>query len=87
MIIKELDSFHSEDKYAKAGRAAEQQMAFYLKRYFGEMPDVHVLNNVYLEDDGDAAQADHVVIHEFGISRNFCSNAPGKISFFNKLFC
>lgn len=46
MIVKELDPFQSEDKLAKSGRAAEEQMAFYLKRFFATDSDVLVLNGV-----------------------------------------
>jgi hypothetical protein len=34
MIRKELDPFEDTDRYAVAGRKAEEKMAFYLKRYF-----------------------------------------------------
>lgn len=67
MIIKELDPFNSDDKYRKAGRDAEEQMAFYLKRAFAKQPDLHVLNNIRLEYNKDAAQMDHLIIHQWGI--------------------
>lgn len=67
MIVKELDPFDSNDKYRKAGRKAEEQMAFYLKRAFEKQPDLHVLNNIRLEHNNDAAQIDHLVIHPYGI--------------------
>jgi len=67
MIAKELDPFNSDDKYRKSGRKAEEQMAFYLKRAFAKQPDLHVLNNIRLEHNNDAAQIDHLVIHPYGI--------------------
>lgn len=66
MIAKELDPFNSDDKFRKAGHEAEKQMAFYLKREFAKQPDIHVLNNIRLEYDNDAAQIDHLVIHQWG---------------------
>ncbi|HEY9859882.1 MAG TPA: hypothetical protein V6D16_10265 [Candidatus Obscuribacterales bacterium] len=37
MIVKELDALASQDKFAKAGRTAEEQMAFYLRRAFARV--------------------------------------------------
>jgi hypothetical protein len=79
MIVKELDPFASEDKFARAGRVAEERMAFYLRRYFGERPDVHVLNGVRLEADGDAAQVDHLVIHPQGMVIVESKSVHGKV--------
>lgn len=68
MIYKELEPFQIEDKFAKAGRAAEEQMAFYFKRFFGDDPDILVLNGIRIEADSDAAQLDHLVIHSHGLA-------------------
>lgn len=46
MIYKELDPFQSNDKFAKTGRAAEEQMAFYFKRFFCDDSDILVLNGI-----------------------------------------
>lgn len=67
MIYKELDAFQPEDKFTRAGRVAEEQMAFYLKRFFADDPEVLVLNSIRLESGGDAAQVDHLVIHPHGL--------------------
>lgn len=79
MIVKELDPFQSEDKLAKSGRAAEEQMAFYLKRFFATDSDVLVLNGVRLEEDGDAAQIDHLLIHSYGLTIVESKSVHGKI--------
>ena len=79
MIYKELDPFQSDDKFAKTGRAAEEQMAFYFKRFFANDPDILVLNGIRLEADGDAAQVDHLVIHSHGISIVESKSVHGKI--------
>jgi len=79
MIYKELDPFASDDKYARSGRAAEEQMAFYLKRFFANDPNVFVLNGIRLERDGDAAQIDHLVIHAHGVAIIESKSVHGKI--------
>ena len=79
MIKKELDLFVAEDKYAAAGRKAEEQMAFYLKRFFAPSPDVFVLNGIRIELDGDAAQMDHLVLHRYGVIVVESKSVAGKI--------
>lgn len=79
VIFKELDPFQSDDKFARTGRAAEEQMAFYFKRFFGNTPDILVLNGIRLEADGDAAQVDHLVIHSHGLAIVESKSVHGKI--------
>lgn len=67
MIIKELDSFASSDKFQMAGRKAEEQMAHYLRRFFGSSADVDVLNYLRIELGGEVAQMDHLVLHPYGL--------------------
>lgn len=68
MIFKELDPFVTQDKYDKAGRNAELQMAHYLLRFFGKSETFDVLNGIRIEHDGEIAQMDHIVIHPFGLA-------------------
>ena len=67
MILKDVDELATSDKYQKAGLSAEKQMAFYLKRAFGVEENILVLNSLRLEKNGDAAQIDHLILHEFGM--------------------
>ena len=67
MIVKELDPFASLDKRQLAGRKAEEQIAFYLKRAFEHDDKVRVFNGLRLEREGDAAQIDHLVFHRWGM--------------------
>jgi hypothetical protein len=67
MIVKELDSLESNDKFEQAGHYAESQLAFYLKREFKDDPQIFVFNNLRLEKAGDACQIDHLVLHPYGI--------------------
>jgi hypothetical protein len=66
MILKELDPFTGTEPFELAGRRAEEQMAFYLRRAFGHDPEVFVMNGLRLEREGDACQIDHLLVHPFG---------------------
>ena len=67
MIVKELEPFTTPDPLLRAGRRAEEQMAFYLRRAFAEAPHVRVFNNIRLERGDDAAQIDHLILHRWGM--------------------
>ncbi len=66
MIVKELDSLIPQDKFAKAGKEAEEQMSFYLRRAFADDKNIYVFNNLRLEYEDDAAQIDHLIVHQYG---------------------
>jgi len=66
MIAKDHVAPATQDRFQRAGDDAERQMAFYLKRAFADDPNVHVFHNLRLEDGGDAAQIDHLVLHRNG---------------------
>lgn len=65
-VLKEPPDRKTADRLQAAGDAAERQMAFYLRRAFGESPDVFVINDLRLVEGDDAAQIDHLVIHSAG---------------------
>ncbi len=70
MIQKERDPReHADgDTFALAGAAAEEQMAFYLRRAFVDDPKVYVFHDLRFKDEtGDTAQIDHLVLHPHGI--------------------
>ncbi|MBC8101911.1 MAG: NERD domain-containing protein [Cytophagales bacterium] len=67
MIVKELDSFVPGEALAKAGRKAEEDLAHYLRRAFKDSQDYLVFNGIRLENDGDAAQMDHLILHRHGV--------------------
>lgn len=79
MIIKRLDPFASNDKYEKAGRAAEENMEFYLRRFFENDPNIYVLNSIRIENNDDAAQIDHLIVHPFGMIIIECKSVHGKL--------
>jgi hypothetical protein len=68
LIYKDLDPFNGSDKFAVAGRRAEEQMAHYLKRFFGSSEDVDVLNYLRIDLNGEIAQMDHLVLHPYGLT-------------------
>ena len=67
MIRKELDAFDGSGKFELSGRKAEEQMAFYLRRFYGSSADVDVLNYLRIDLNGEVAQMDHLVLHPFGL--------------------
>jgi hypothetical protein len=69
MIAKELDPIApNATKQVQAGRRAEEQMAFYLRRAFGEDPKTEVLNGLRVERQGEVAQIDHLLISTHGFT-------------------
>lgn len=79
MIIKPLDPFDSTEKYAIAGRKAEEKMAFYLGVDFEDEPDIHVINGLRVELDDGAVQIDHLVIHPYGMIIVESKSVTGKV--------
>ena len=67
MIVKELEPITSGDTLVRAGRRAEEQMAFYLRRAFAETQTLRIFNDIRLEHEDDAAQIDHLILHRFGM--------------------
>ncbi len=67
MIVKELDRITASDKRLQAGYKAEQQLAFYLRRAFADNPNIQVINGLRLRRPGDAAQIDHLILHNHGL--------------------
>ena len=67
MILKQRDEKLTTNKYEKAGEKAEAQMMHYLQRAFGDDENTIVLNDLRIKDaNGEVAQMDHLIIHEFG---------------------
>lgn len=80
MILKEPDIIKTADKFVQAGLDAEKQMAFYLRRAFGDDPNVSVLNGIRLEFNGDSAQIDHLIIHKYGMIIIESKSITGKVT-------
>ena len=66
MICKDKKTIVPTDRFGRAGHEAEKQMAFYLRRAFGEATDVFVFNDLRFVRNGEAAQLDHLVLHRYG---------------------
>jgi hypothetical protein len=68
MIVQDADPIESNSIRAKADARAEHDVAFYLRRSFGNhRPDVLVFHDLRLEHEGEVAQIDHLVIHRHGM--------------------
>jgi hypothetical protein len=68
MIAKDPDPVHGDSRRVQAGARAERDMAFYLRRAFGDhRRDVIVFNDIRVEHEGEVAQMDHLVLHTHGL--------------------
>ena len=67
MILKEKEGAAGPDERTKAGHQQEKDVAFYLRREFGDDESILVINDLRIEHNGEYAQLDHFVIHPFGL--------------------
>ena len=67
MILKDYEEEYTNDKLKGQGNKAEQQMAFYLKRFFSDNKDVFIFNNIYVKHNDEIAQIDHLILYKYGI--------------------
>ncbi|KAA5545395.1 NERD domain-containing protein [Roseiconus nitratireducens] len=79
MILNEKVGPVPSDRRLRAGYEAEKQMAFYLRRAFGELPDVFVFNDLRVVRGGEVAQIDHLVLHPFGFALVESKSVTGTI--------
>ncbi|MDT0500794.1 MULTISPECIES: NERD domain-containing protein [unclassified Halomonas] len=71
MILKEKDATpngngRGGDERAFYGHKQEQDVAFQLRREFGEHKQIHVINDLRIEHRGERAQIDHLILHPYG---------------------
>lgn len=66
MILKEKEGPAGQDERTKAGHQQEKDVAFYLRREFGDDESILVINDLRIEHNAEHAQIDHLVIHPFG---------------------
>lgn len=67
MIFKELDQLDWRDQSAVIRRTADDQMPYYLRRYFGDSAEVDVLNQLRVMTGGVVTQVDHLLLHPYGL--------------------
>ena len=67
MIVKDKDNISEPSANEAKGAVAEKQMGFYLNRQFGESNNVFVFNDLRIERNGEVAQMDHLIVHQFGL--------------------
>lgn len=80
MIAKALEYRDDQDPLRRAGHRAEQQLAHYLKRAFGENPDILVFNNLRVARNGEYAQLDHLVVYRHGLIVVESKSVTGEVS-------
>lgn len=66
MILKEKEGPAAQDERTKAGHQQEKDVAFYLRREFGDDESILVINDLRVAHKGEYAQIDHLVVHPFG---------------------
>lgn len=66
MILKEKDAYSGNDERGFYGYKQEQDVAFHLRRAFGDSEQVRILHDLTIEHGGERAQIDHLVIHPYG---------------------
>lgn len=67
MILKDKYGASGQDERSKAGHQQEQDVAFYLRREFGNDENVLIINDLRIENNGERAQIDHLVVHPYGL--------------------
>jgi ssDNA-binding Zn-finger/Zn-ribbon topoisomerase 1 len=67
MILKEKQFITQTDRRLAAGDAAEKQMAFYLRREFGNEKDIWAINDLRIGHEGEFAQIDHLLVSQWGL--------------------
>ncbi len=66
MILKEKEAYSGTDERGYYGHKQEQDVAFHLRREFGDSEQVRIIHDLVIEHGGERAQIDHLVIHPYG---------------------
>ncbi|MCL7939978.1 NERD domain-containing protein [Halomonas sp. ATCH28] len=66
MILKEKEAYSGGDERGFYGHKQEQDVAFHLRREFGDSEQVRIIHDLVIEHGGERAQIDHLVIHPYG---------------------
>lgn len=67
MIYKELDPPDWDQLSTISRRTADEQMPYYLRRFFAKSDDVDVMNQLCVSTAGVVTQVDHLVLHSYGL--------------------
>lgn len=67
MVFKELDTLDWQDQSAIVRRTADQQMPYYLRRFFAQSTQVDVLNQLCVATGGVVTRIDHLLMHAHGL--------------------
>ena len=67
MVFKELDAVDWQDQSAVVRRTSDEQMPYYLRRFFGDSTQVDVLNQLCVSTSGIVTRIDHLLLHTHGL--------------------
>ena len=67
MVFKELDAVDWQNQSVVARRMADEQMPYYLRRFFGDSAQVDVLNQLCVSTRGVVTRIDHLLLHAHGL--------------------
>ncbi|MGM1052954.1 MAG: nuclease-related domain-containing protein [Pseudomonadota bacterium] len=66
MILKDKEAYSGTDERGYYGHKQEQDVAFHLRREFGDSEQVRIIHDLVIEYGEERAQIDHLVIHPYG---------------------
>jgi hypothetical protein len=67
MVFKELDAVDWQDQSVVVRRTSDEQMPYYLRRFFGDSNQVDVLNQLCVSTGGVVTRIDHLLLHAHGL--------------------
>jgi hypothetical protein len=67
VVFKEPDALDWRERPGFPRRAADEQMPYYLRRFFGDSPQVDVLNQLAVTTAGVVTRVDHLLLHPYGM--------------------
>ncbi len=67
MVFKELDALDWQDQSVVVRRTSDEQMPYYLRRFFGDSKQVDVLNQLCVSTGGVVSRIDHLRLHAHGL--------------------
>ena len=85
MITKDRDSKIDNSLQQKAGAKVEQDVAFYLRREFGDANDVFIINDLRIQFKNETAQIDHLVLYNKGFIIIESKSIRGEVKVNNQL--
>ncbi len=80
MIFKDKDVIKTNDPKQISGQLQEGDVAFYLRRAYKDRSNVHVLNDIKIQINGETAQIDHLICYSYGFIIVESKSIKGRVS-------